>query len=275
MPTRTSKGTVAKAAKTPAKKITKAANSSRSRTSKASPPTLPAHKYLSGNALVCGDNLDVLKELPDECVDLIYLDPPFNSNRNYVAVFGDKGSVDAQLRDIWRWTVETENTYQKIPEGPLRSAINAVRLVAGITSPMAAYAMFMGRRLEQLRRVLKPTGSIYLHCDSTANHYLKLLMDSLFGSDNFLNEISWLRSQTRSSISRKYRKAHDTILFYSKSKRYEFSLTYKNLSNASLKLYNNVDDRGHYCIDDADALRAGGTAGVPTCAIIGQWKEKR
>ena len=99
MPTRTSKGTVAKAAKTPAKRITKATNSSPSRTSTAAPPppppTLPTNKYLSGNALVCGDNMDVLKELPDDCIDLIYLDPPFNSNHNYVAAFGDKGRVDA------------------------------------------------------------------------------------------------------------------------------------------------------------------------------------
>ncbi len=73
-------------------------------------PTVPAHPYMAGNALVCGDNLDVLRELPDECIDLIYLDPPFNSNQNYVAAFGDKGSVDAQLRDIWRWTLETENS---------------------------------------------------------------------------------------------------------------------------------------------------------------------
>ena len=248
MPARTSTTKSQKSTAKPASSKAKAKPAtSTSRTSRRTQRTAaPSHKYLSGNALVCGDNMDVLQELPDECVDLIYLDPPFNSNHNYVAAFGDKGSVDAQLRDIWRWTVETENAYQRMPEGSLRSAINAVRLVAGVTSPMAAYAMFMGRRLEQLRRVLKPTGSIYLHCDSTANHYLKLLMDSLFGSDNFLNEISWLRSQTRSSISRKYRKAHDTILFYSKSKRYEFSLTYKNLSEASLELYKNVDNRGHY-----------------------------
>ena len=85
------------------------------------------NKYLAGNALVCGDNLDILRELPDECVDLIYLDPPFNSNHNYVAAFGDRGTVDAQLRDIWRWTVESEVQYQKLPEGPLRNAVNAVR----------------------------------------------------------------------------------------------------------------------------------------------------
>ena len=204
------------------------------------------HRYLAGNALVCGDNLDILRELPDECVDLIYLDPPFNSNHNYVAAFGDRGTVDAQLRDIWRWTVESEVQYQKLPEGSLRNAINAVRLVSGETSPMAAYALFMGRRLAELHRVLKPQGSIYLHCDSTANWLLRVLLDTIYGEGNFINEIAWLRSQTRSSISRKYRKAHDTVLFYGKSSKYRFSLTYKRLSDASLKLYNKVDDRGNY-----------------------------
>ena len=217
----------------------------RSRSRKATAP--PVHQYLSGNALVCADNLDVLRELPAECIDLIYLDPPFNSNHNYVAVFGDKGTVDTQLRDIWRWTVESENVYQRMPEGPLRNAINAIRLLSGEASPMAAYALFMGRRIEELHRVLKPTGSIYLHCDSTANHYLKLLMEAIFGVGNYINEVSWLRSQTRSSISRRYRRAHDTVLFYGKGPKYNFNLAYKGLSEASLEIYNkNADARGHY-----------------------------
>ena len=118
-------------------------------------PPPPTNPYLAGNALVCGDNLDILRELPDECVDLIYLDPPFNSNHNYVAAFGDKGSVDAQLRDIWRWTVESETQHQRLPEGPLRNAINAVRLVSGETSPMASYALFMGRRLGRVHTTSK------------------------------------------------------------------------------------------------------------------------
>ena len=83
------------------------------------PPNFSSQNYLEGNALVCGDNLAVLKELPDECVDLIYLDPPFNSNQFYVAAFGNKGMVRAQLRDIWRWTEETENSFQHLPHGRL------------------------------------------------------------------------------------------------------------------------------------------------------------
>ena len=176
------------------------------------------HRYLSGNALVCGDNLDILKELPDECVDLIYLDPPFQSNHDYVAVFGDKGSVDAQLRDIWRWTAESEVQYQKLPRGNLKEAIDAVRLVRGNTSPMAAYALFMGRRITELRRVLKGTGSIYLHCDYRAIWLLRILMDKTFGPQHFRNEIVWCYTGP-SNTTRWFPRKHDTILFYTKTGR--------------------------------------------------------
>ena len=186
------------------------------------PPTFlsdPIHPYLSGNAFVCGDNLDILRELPDECVDLIYADPPFNSNHNYVAAFGDKGGVDTQLRDIWQWTVETERAYQRLSHGPLLDAINAIRLISGPTSPMAAYALFMGRRLAELWRVLKPTGSVYLHCDPTANWCLRILLDKTFGNSHFRNEIVWrigwvsgFKTQKRGWI-----RNHDTILYYTKS----------------------------------------------------------
>ena len=183
----------------------------------------PSHPYVSGNALVCGDNLDILRELPDECVDLIYLDPPFNSNSNYVAAFGDKGSVAAQLRDIWRWTVESENAYQQLREGSLRNAINAVRLVGGETSPMAAYALFMGRRLVELHRVLKPTGSLYLHCDPNANWLLRVVMDAVFGSSNLMNELVWHYRSFHGQVRRYYPKKHDCILFYRKTGKWTFN----------------------------------------------------
>ena len=160
------------------------------RKSAASSTITPAHPYLSGNALVCGDNLDILKELPDACIDLIYLDPPFNSNQFYVAAFGDKGTVEKQLKDIWRWTVESENSFQRLPHGKLFDCLRGIRLQAGEQSPMAAYCVFMGRRLEQLHRVLKPTGSVYLHCDPHANAYLRILMDAVFGTSNFRTKLS-------------------------------------------------------------------------------------
>ena len=111
------------------------------------------HRYLAGNALVCGDNYAALRELPDECIDLVYLDPPFNSNQFYVAAFGDKGMVASQLRDIWRWTVESQNAFDRLPRGQLRDSLRGIRLQAGENSPMAAYAVFMGVRLAEMRRV--------------------------------------------------------------------------------------------------------------------------
>ena len=192
------------AQRTPAKRTTRRTKSA------------PIHPYLAGNALVCGDNLDILRELPDECVDLIYLDPPFNSDQNYVAAFGDKGSVAAQLRDIWRWNVESENAYQRLPEGRLSNAINAVRLVSGDTSPMAAYALFMGRRLAELHRVLKPTGSLYLHCDPNANWCLRVLLDSVFVGDTFRSEIVWRRTSAKGLAFKGYPNNFDTVFYYTK-----------------------------------------------------------
>ena len=184
------------------------------------PPRLfslnPAHPYLSGNALVCGDNLDILRELPDECIDLIYADPPFNSNHNYVAAFGDRGGVDAQLRDIWRWNVETENSYQLLPHGELLDAIKAVRLVSGETSPMAAYALFMGRRLVEMWRVLKPKGSLYLHCDPTANWLLRILMNVICGEKNFRNEIIWHFPDNFQGNVKRFAANHNAIFFYAR-----------------------------------------------------------
>ena len=254
MPSRTSKKPVAKA--TPAKAATR-----RPKRSIPPSPTLPSHKYLSGNALVCGDNLDVLKELPDECIDLIYLDPPFNSNHNYVAAFGDRGRVDAQLRDIWRWTVETENAYQRLPHGNLLNAVNAVRLVSGEQSAMSAYAVFMGRRLAELHRVLKPTGSIYLHCDDAASHYLRLLMDSIFSESNMQKFLVWRRA-TSHNDSQRYGRNADHILFYRKS-----SKVYWNGSAASTPKtdeqmatsYPSKDEYGRY--RSADLTGASVTAG--------------
>ena len=214
MPTRsTSKTPTAK----PASGKASTSRPKRKSTVKPSPVPPPTHKYLSGNAWVCGDNLDILKDLPDGCVDLIYLDPPFNSNHNYVAAFGDKGRVDAQLRDIWRWTVETENAYQRLPHGSLLNAVNAVRLVSGDTSPMAAYSIFMGRRLAELHRVLKPTGSIYLHCDPNANWCLRILLDSVFDSHNFRSEIIWRRTNAKGLAFKGYPNNFDTLFYYAKS----------------------------------------------------------
>ncbi len=183
---------------------------------------MPANKYLSGNALVCGDNMDVLKELPDDCIDLIYLDPPFNSNQFYVAAFGDKGMVAQQLKDVWRWTVETQNSFDRLPHGKLLDSLRGIRLQAGEKSQMAAYCVYMGRRLEQLRRVLKPNGSIYLHCDPHANAFLRILMDTIFGEKQFKNEIVWFYRKWTNAASH-FQRNHDTIYAYSKGTTWTFN----------------------------------------------------
>ncbi len=170
----------------------------------------------------------MLRVLPDECVDLIYLDPPFNSNHNYVAVFGDKGRVDAQLRDIFRWAVETENAYRQLQRGPLLNAIDGIRLITGEQSKMAAYAVFMGRRLAQMHRVLKPTGSIYLHCDHHAMVFLRILLNAVFVGEQlnnpyFRNEIVWCYTGPGSPYLRHFNRKHDTVFWYTKGKKWKFN----------------------------------------------------
>ena len=199
------------------------ARRSRSGNPSVTSPTGSIHRYLAGNALVCGNNLDILKELPDECVDLIYLDPPFNSNQFYVAAFGDKGMVRAQLRDIWRWTEETEVAFQRLPHGRLLDCLKGIRLQTGDQSKMAAYCVFMGRRLAEMFRVLKPTGSIYLHCDPHANAYLRILMDAIFGDKQHRNEIIWCYTGPGNSGMRQFNRKHDTIYWYSKGRTWIFN----------------------------------------------------
>ena len=202
------------------------------------------HRYLEGNALVCGDNYAALRELPDECIDLIYLDPPFNSNQFYVAAFGDKGIVNQQLRDIWRWTVESQNAFDGLPHGQLRDSLRGVRLQAGEKSPMAAYAVFMGRRLAEMRRVLKPSGSIYLHCDWHANGYLRILMDAVFGSQNYRNEIIWAYAPSGAAPRYGFHRKHDDILYYSKGKTPRFHHLHTEMDERTRATYNHVDEDG-------------------------------
>ena len=204
--------------------------------------------YLAGNAFVCADNIDVLRALPDACVDLIYLDPPFNSNQFYVAAFGDAGLVKQQLRDIWRWTVETQNAFDALPRGQLRDSLLGVRLQAGEKSPMAAYAVFMGRRLAEMRRVLKPAGAIYLHCDWHANAYLRMLMDTIFGEKQFRNEIAW--GYRTGGVSKNYwPRKHDTIFFYVKSSAYRHRPLQERVYYDKPFFTPNVDEEGNYYAD--------------------------
>jgi DNA modification methylase len=179
----------------------------------------------SGNVLYYGDNLDVLRQhIKDESVDLIYLDPPFNSNATYNVLFAEHNGSQAAAQikafgDTWQWDENATATFQAMVEagGKVGEALQAFRLLLG-TNNMLAYLTMMAPRLVELHRVLKPTGSMYLHCDPTASHYLKVLMDAVFGVENYKNEIVWKRTQAHND-PHKCGGAHDVILYYTKDGR--------------------------------------------------------
>lgn len=182
------------------------------------------------NMLYYGDNLDVLRHMPDDSVDLIYLDPPFNSNRAYNVLFQTPAGIDssAQIQafdDTWHWSQQAAEQLAHLRAGgapaAVADAIAAMRAFVG-TGDMLAYLVMMTPRLVELRRTLKKTGSIYLHCDPTASHYLKILMDAVFGPLNYRSEIIWKRSGAHNSAKR-YGPVHDTILFYSKTDHYTWN----------------------------------------------------
>ena len=183
------------------------------------------------NAIYHGDNLAVLREhVADASVDLIYLDPPFNSNATYNALFeyrqGEK--VPAQIaafEDTWRWLVESDLEYRRLlshtASASVANTLSGLRVMLG-QSGMMAYLIFMTQRIVELHRVLKPTGSIYLHCNPTSSHCLKLVLDAVFGVENFCNEIVWCYSQGGKS-ARRFGRKHDCILWYSRSSDYVFN----------------------------------------------------
>ncbi len=186
------------------------------------------------NTLYYGDNLKILRKyIPDESVDLIYLDPPFNSKRAYNIIFKDKdgkyppSQIEA-FDDTWHWSDETEETMWELSKPPypakLYRTLEAFRVALG-TSDMMAYLVMMAIRLCELRRVLKRTGSIYLHCDPTASHYLKIIMDQIFGVKNFRNEIVWCYTGPGHS-KKDFQRKHDIILRYTKADNYNFNQQY-------------------------------------------------
>jgi site-specific DNA-methyltransferase (adenine-specific) len=187
------------------------------------------------NRLYYGDNLDVLRGtdqdgrpyIPDQSVDLVYLDPPFNSRQDYNVLFAEKdGNRSAAqiiaFKDTWEWNLEAERAYIEVVEagGRVADAMKAFRTLLG-GSDMLAYLAMMAPRLIELRRVLKQSGSIYLHCDPTASHYLKLLMDAVFGPELFLNELIWKRTHSHGGANR-FGRVHDTILFYARGPKWSW-----------------------------------------------------
>jgi site-specific DNA-methyltransferase (adenine-specific) len=178
------------------------------------------------NILYYGDNLDVLRRhVKDETVDLIYLDPPFNSNTNYNVLFAEKDGSKAasQIRaftDTWTWNQESESTFVETATtgGKVSDCLQAFRTFLG-ECDMLAYLVMMAPRLIELRRVMKTTASIYLHCDPTASHYLKILMDAAFGVENYRNEITWKRTTAHNTTSRRYGVVTDSLFFYHRFSR--------------------------------------------------------
>ena len=192
----------------------------------------------SGSTLYYGDNLSVLRDhIPSSSVDLVYLDPPFNSNANYNVLFsspkGHKSGAQIEaFDDTWHWGEEAEKEFSEIltqPNTQVSEVMRSLRQFLG-ENDMMAYLVMMANRLLELHRALKDTGSLYLHCDTTASHYLKILLDGIFGVENFRNEIVWKRNSAHSDGkqgARHFGRVTDSILFYTKSASSTFHTLYR------------------------------------------------
>ena len=195
-----------------------------------------------------GDNLDILRGINSETVDLIYLDPPFNSNRTYSAPIGSK-AAGAAFEDTW--TLDKEDVAWMGLIADQHPAIHSVVTAAGDahSTGMQSYLRMMAVRLLELRRVLAPTGSIYLHCDPTASHYLKLLMDSVFGTTAYRNDIVWVRDPPGKGAKRgssQWPRNFDVLLFYAKTGEHYFAQQYVPLNESQRKNYRYEGKRGRY-----------------------------
>ena len=188
---------------------------------------------MSKNTLYYGDNLDVLaRHIRDETVDLVYLDPPFNSNQDYNVLFDEHDGTRAAAQvhafeDTWEWDSRSQSAYEALVEGGhsrLAQTMRAFRTFLG-ESDVMAYLALMAPRLVELRRVLKPTGSLFLHCDPTVSHYLKLLLDAVFGPQRFINEVVWQRISAHNDAQR-FGRVHDVLLYYSKSETRHWNTQY-------------------------------------------------
>jgi DNA modification methylase len=233
------------------------------------------------NTLYYGDNLDILRRyIPDESVDLVYLDPPFNSSQNYNVLFAEQNGTrsTAQIHafeDTWRWDQTAAELYEKVVErgGKVSEALQAFRQFLG-SSDMLAYLVMMAPRLQELRRVLKPTGSAYLHCDPTASHYLKVLMDGVFGPQNFRSEIIWKRSTAHSDTKqgrRQHGRLHDTLLFYTVSDEWTWNPLYTRYDSAYVESkYTHVETSTgrRYRLDNLTGP-GGAAKGNPSYEVMG------
>ncbi len=241
------------------------------------------------NRLYWGDNLDVLRRhVADASVDLVYLDPPFQSGRDYHAVFGPhnagphkagprkarageqrpaRARVEA-FRDTWRWGDDAELLYAEVTGTPSRvgATLRALRAVLG-ESDVMAYLCMMAPRLVELRRALKASGSLYLHCDPTASHYLKVLLDGVFGAECFRNEIIW-RYRRWPTKARRFQRMHDVLLFYTasadNSHTFHTLYGYERLAESTLKTFGTKKQRADFSSGRRKpSVEAGETPGPP------------
>jgi len=222
------------------------------------------------NTLYYGDNLDILRRyVADESVDLVYLDPPFNSNANYNVLFKEHSGEQAasQIRafeDTWTWSMEAELALESmiVGGGQVSVSMQSFRKLLG-TSNMMAYLAMMAPRLVELRRALKPTGSIYLHCDPTASHYLKLLMDAVFGTDSFRSDIRWQRTSAHANALLNYAWVSDELLFYTKGNTWTWNQRYQPFSSDYIEShYGQRDPDGrHFTTRDLTASMSRASSG--------------
>ena len=180
----------------------------------------------SNRTLWTGDNLDIMRGMNSESVDLIYLDPPFNSNRDYAAPIGSE-AAGAAFKDTWTLSDVDEAWHGEIADRntTLYAIIDAAGHAHG--KGMKSYLIMMAVRLLEMRRLLKPTGSVYLHCDPTASHYLKTLMDAIVGQGNFRSEITWRRTNAKGLAFNGYPNNADSLLYYSKSSDFTWNRPYR------------------------------------------------
>lgn len=207
----------------------------------------------AGRELYYGDNLEVLrKHISDESVDLVYLDPPFNSNANYNILFKSQSGkgADSQIEafeDTWHWNDKAESAFDDVMTSGNTDVADLLRAMRGFLkeNDMMAYLAMMAVRLIELHRVLKPTGSLYLHCDPTASHYLKLVLDGVFGPPQYRNEIVWKRTTAHSDTKNRFSHETDVILFYSKSSHQTWNAQYGAHSESYLNShYRHLDAAG-------------------------------
>lgn len=226
---------------------------------------------MARNVLYYGDNLPVMRMyLKDESIDLVYLDPPFNSNATYNVLFAEQDGTRAAAQikafeDTWRWDQAAASAFEETVEagGKVSETMQAFRLILG-DSNMLAYLAMMAPRLVELRRVLKEKGSLYLHCDPTASHYLKLLLDAVFGTRNFRSEIVWKRSSAHSDTKQGraiHGHIHDVIYFYTKSDEWTWNPQYTPYDEEYIEaFYSHIEKETgrRYQLDNLTAAKPGG-----------------